>query len=241
MENPLIRKLERFVRLSAEDKEALIGISDRTRHVERHADIIRDGEQPDYVSLIMEGIACRYKLSENGERQIVAYLVPGDLCDIHIFILKQMDHSIGALTPITMIDISRQAMLDLLRSRPALTEALWWSSLVDSATLREWIFNVGMRTSYERTAHLLCELFVRLETVGLTDGIRGQVPLTQEELSDAVGVGRTHVNKTLQELQDDGLVELRRSSIEITDIKRLMQAGGFSANYLHLERPVFEH
>jgi CRP-like cAMP-binding protein len=236
MPNPLVRKLERFAELSDAEKAMLQGLCADSRIVQSGTEIIAEGAKPENVSLILEGYACRYKLSETGERQIVAFLVPGDLCDLHIFILKEMDHTIGAIGPVTLVDIPRDKLLAVFNEHVNVTRALWWSTLVDESTLREWIVNIGTRSSYERAAHLLCELCLRLETVGLASGNECEIKLRQEDISDAVGLTRAHVNTSLQTLQEQGVLRLGRGSIKVLDLARLKKAGRFSEVYLHLER-----
>jgi CRP-like cAMP-binding protein len=234
MDNPLIRKLENFSRLSDEDRQALENAASQIKHYHSREDIIREGDPPAGVNLILNGWACRYKHLEDGRRQIVAYFVPGDLCDLRVFILRQMDHSIMTLSPATVAAIPRDTILDLMERYPRITKALWWSTLVDEAILREWIVNVGQRTAYERIAHVLCELFVRLGSVGLTDGDTCEIPVTQAELADTVGLSTVHVNRTLQELRRNRLIDLRGKSLTILDLSALQDAAMFNANYLHL-------
>jgi CRP-like cAMP-binding protein len=236
MDNPLIRKLQRFIDLSDTDRAKLEALCAKSRTIEAGSDIIEEDAKPEVVYLIVEGSACRYKVSQDGRRQIVAFLVPGDLCDLHIFILKAMDHAIGALTPVEVVEISGRAMLELLENHPHIGRGLWWSTLVDEATLRQWIVNVATHTSDQRAAHLFCELFLRLETVGLASGNQCDIRLRQEDISDAVGLTRSHLNASLQRLQEEGAIELHRNSIKVLDFQRLKTIADFNANYLHLEQ-----
>jgi CRP-like cAMP-binding protein len=173
--NPLIRKLEAFELLPEADRRLLDQIVRSPQSVEAKVDLTREGDVPKAVNLILAGFACRYKVLPDGTRQIVAYLVPGDFCDLHVFILKEMDHSIATLSPCTVVQILRPEMLELME-RPAIARSMWWASLVDEATLREWLVNIGGRPAEQRIAHLLCELLLRLETVGLTNGMKSPIP-----------------------------------------------------------------
>jgi CRP-like cAMP-binding protein len=188
------------------------------------------------VRLILEGFACRYKLLADGRRQIMAYLVPGDFCDLHVFILKAMDHTIATLSPCRVVDIPRERILELTE-RSALARALWWATLVDEATLREWLVNIGARSAEERIAHLLCELLLRLRVVGLADGAEYELPITQAELADTMGLSSVHVNRVLQRLRGDGLITLKSKHLVILDVERLNAFGGFTPNYLYLAAP----
>ena len=151
IENLLLRKLELFGALDDADKQLLDQVVRTPRKVASHKDIIRQGEAPD-VHRVVDEFLYRFKVLRNGDRQIFAYLVPGDFCDLNIFILKEMNHSIATLTPSQVVDIPRARVLELF-DRPRIVRALWWATLVDEATLREWVVNLGQRDAEERIAH----------------------------------------------------------------------------------------
>jgi CRP-like cAMP-binding protein len=234
MANLLIRRLENFTRLSDSDKRMLEGAVRGVRQFSPRQDIIREDDPPGGVHLVLEGFACRYKHLEDGRRQIMAYFLPGDFCDLHVFVLKRMDHNLGALTLCTVADIPRETILDLL-SQPRIAQALWWATLVDEATLREWLVNLGQRTALERIANVLVELFVRLKAVGLTQGNRCELPVTQAELADSSGLSSVHVNRMVQQLRAEGLIQLRGRTLTILDPEGLKAAAMFNPNYLHLD------
>ncbi len=215
------------------DKRLLDEVVRRSREVGAREDLIREGDAPSDVHLVLEGFACRYKILEDGRRQIVAYLVPGDLCDPHVFILRTMDHDIATLSPCRVVDIPRRQVLEMM-DRPALARALWWATLVDEATLREWLVNIGARTAEQRIAHLLCELLLRLQTVGLADSDRYELPITQAELADTVSLTSVYVNRVVQRLRRNGLIAVRGKILVILDVERLKAFSGFNPNYLHL-------
>lgn len=238
MANILTRKLELFGPLPDSDKRALDDVVRSVREVGPREDLVREGESPGDVRLIVEGFACRYKLLESGTRQIVAYLVPGDFCDLHIFILRAMDHSIATLSRCHVVDIPRAQIMELFE-RPAVARAFWWATLVDEATLREWLINVGARSAETRIAHLLCELLVRLESVGLTVDDAYELPITQQELGDTTGLTNVHVNRVLQRMRSQDMITLRGGHLVIKDAARLKAFSGFNPNYLHLDaRPA---
>jgi CRP-like cAMP-binding protein len=235
MANVLTRKLEGLAPLSDEDRRLLDAVVAQSREVKANTDLIREGEAPNDVHLILEGFACRYKITSTGKRQIMAYLVPGDFCDLHVFILKHMDHSVAALSRCRVVAIPRSRVLEMTE-RPAVARALWWAALVDEATLREWLVNIGRRAAAERIAHLLCELLLRLRVVGLANGDSYAFPITQAELADTVGVSAVHVNRSLQVLRDAGLITLRSGQLVILDARRMQEFSGFNPNYLHLDK-----
>lgn len=238
----LIRKLQNFSRLSQRDKLALeTAAAGRVRPVPARQDIIREGDTPEPVNLVLDGWACRYKTLEDGRRQILAYLLPGDICDMRMFILKQMDHTVGTVTPVRIAEIPKDLVLDLTDRHPRVARALWWSSLVEEAITREWIVNNSQRSALERVAHLLCEVFIRLKAVGLTQGATCEFPVTQAELADTTGLSTVHMNRTLQELRSAGLIIFRGRSLTIPDLGRLKATALFNPAYLHLDHEGQDH
>jgi CRP-like cAMP-binding protein len=233
MDNALIRKFERLSPLSAEDRALLALATAKPYTVGPRQDIIAEGQAPDNVHLIVSGMACRQKITETGNKQIVAYLLPGDFCDLHVFILDQMDHTITTLTECMVVDIPRDTILRLTE-RPAIARALWWATLVDEGTLREALVNMGQRQAEERMAHFLCEMLTRLDAVGLVVDNSFDLPVTQADLGDTLGLSTVHINRTLQKLRERNLVIIDRRSVTVLDPKRLKASCGFNPNYLHL-------
>jgi CRP-like cAMP-binding protein len=232
----LIRKLEQFVRLSSADRAILSRAStERVRSFAPRIDIVREGEKPKSVNLVLAGWACRYKQLEDGRRQIVSFFLPGDICDLNVFILREMDHSICTITSVTMADLSRDFFDEISAGYPRIATAFWWESLVNSAIQREWTMSLGQRTAFERMAHLLCEIFLRLRLAGLTRNNGCELPLTQSDLADATGLSKVHVNRTLQELRSAELIVLKGKSLTVPSLERLMNAGLFNSNYLHMD------
>jgi CRP-like cAMP-binding protein len=233
----LALRLELFTKLSETEQEKLDALAKRNvRTVEPRRDIIREGDKPRAVNVVLDGWACRYKQLPDGRRQVVSFFLPGDLCDANVFILRQMDHSIGAITRVRIAEVTPDEFQSLMTGSQRITQALWWHELVDAAIAREWTTSLGQRTAYERIAHLLCELFVRLQSVGLTRDDNVDFPLTQSDLADATGLTAVHVNRTLQELRRDGLIELQGRVLRIPDLPRLEGVAMFNPNYLHLDR-----
>src|SRR3954471_6132283 len=215
LSNPLIMKLEHGASLTNEDRATLRTLSAETRHAEARHDLIHEGDRPESVYLVMSGIACRYKILADGKRQILAFLIPGDFCDLHVAILGVMDHSICTLSPCTIVEVSRETIADLTVNHPRIPRALWWATLVDEGILREWLTGMGQRSSESQTAHLFCELLLRLQTVGLATPNSYHLPLTQTDLADALGISAVHLNRILQQLRADGLITLKRSVLTI--------------------------
>lgn len=231
----LLRKLERFCLLGEEEKRALGAAMTMERQFAAREDLIHERKPTEGVFVIVDGFACRYKILPNGRRQIVGFLLPGDMCDLRVFLLKRMDHSICALSTVTATLIPPEAAMDLLERFPRLTRALWWTTIVEDSITREWVVNVGYRTALERVAHLFCETFHRLEAVGLTRTNQCRLPLTQIELGDTLALSSVHINRTLMYMRRENLVRLHRGQLELLNRRGLELAAGFDPNYLHLE------
>ena len=237
----VIRKLGRFVPLNDEEREALRQLARTARRLSRGTDLISEGDKPVSVFLLLEGWAYRYKSMVDGGRQIMAYLLPGDLCDVQIFLFEEMDHSIGLLSDALVAKIPAAEMLELMDRFPRIERALMWATLVDEATLREWLLNVGQRDALQRLAHLFCELCVRLSVVKLVDETDTfALPLTQAEMADTTGMTTVHVNRSLQRLRQDGLIVSKDGKLTILDFDRLAHIAGFNATYLHTDGPSVE-
>jgi len=233
---PLIRKLESILVLSDEERDVLRNVSGTIKTVGPRQDLVREGDRPHECCLILEGSAYRYKLTETGKRQIFSFHIPGDIPDLQSLHIDVMDHSLAALTATKALFIPHETVCDLMRRCPRIGDAFWRDTLIDAAVFREWIMNLGRREAYGRMAHLLCEFYVRLRAVGLTNGPAYEFPLTQAELADATGLSAVHVNRTLQELRGEGLITLRAGSLTVLDWERLKEAGEFDPAYLHLKK-----
>jgi CRP-like cAMP-binding protein len=228
--------LEAYAKLSQDDRALLGALINKTvREIGSRRDLVREGDKPRAVNVVLEGWGCAYKQLPDGRRQVVSFFIPGDLCDANVFILEEMDHSIGAITAMKYAEIGPEDFEMLMAQSPRITQALWWHELVVASIQREWTTNVGQRTAYERIAHLICELFLRLRAVGRTRGHSCDFPLTQNDLADATGLTAVHVNRVLKELQRQGLINRDKRAVEIADWNRLASVGDFNARYLHFE------
>ncbi|WP_260929193.1 Crp/Fnr family transcriptional regulator [Novosphingobium sp. 9] len=230
-------RLSAFVHLTSEDRLLLSqALEKRTRIVAPRQDIIREGEEPHYVHVILEGWAQRYKQLADGRRQILSFFINGDLCDTNVFILKEMDHSLSAVTSVRLAEIGQQEFQTLMDRSPRIARALWWHELVTVAIQREWTTSIGRRTAYERIAHLFCEMYVRQQVVDMIEDGSCEFPLTQAEIAEATGLTHVHVNRTVQEMRRDNLIELRNKRLLVKDLPSLMSVALFNPNYLHLDR-----
>jgi CRP-like cAMP-binding protein len=235
MPNPLVLKLEQRDRLSDDEKRVLESAISRVRVVEADEDIVHEGEHTSESSLLLDGFAARYKIFSNGRRQITAIYVPGDFVDLHSFLLKVMDHGVLALTPCRVAVVPHPALERITDEHPHLTRLLWLSTLIDGAIHREWLTTMGRLSATAQMAHFICELFLRLKAVGRVDGNTIQLPLTQAELGDTLGLSTVHVNRVLQELRKEGLIRWQGDALTILDWERLEKVGEFTPTYLNLQ------
>lgn len=233
MSNRFIEKLSNFAELAPKDKDALLLATSNAIKIAAKSDLIREGDRPGPVFIVLEGWACRYKILPNGARQVMAFLMPGDCCDLHIGLLAQMDHSIQVITPARVATIDREDMDSLMERHPKIAKAMYIAQLVDEGTMRSWITSMGRRTSIERVAHLMCELYLRSRNIGLSFDSHFILPISQILLADALGMTPVHLNRVLKELRLSGAMTLERGSLAITSPKKLVQIAGFDENYLH--------
>ncbi|PVE24118.1 Crp/Fnr family transcriptional regulator [Microvirga sp. KLBC 81] len=234
--HPLVRKLESIFTLTDDERQALLDLPMQATVIKEDQDVVREGDRPSRSFVILSGFTGTYKVTGDGRRQIVAFCIPGDMPDVQSLHLKVLDISVATLTPCSVGFITHEALWDLCLRYPRITAAFWRETLVEAASFREWLLNVGQREAYHRMAHILCELLVRLRAVGLAEDHVCDLPITQAEFADALGVSTVHVNRVLQELRADGLIETRGTQLIIPDWEKLKQAGDFDETYLHLKQ-----
>lgn len=233
MHNRFISKLRGLSPLNDNATAALAAATAKSRKVPARCDLIREGDRPGAVFVILDGWACRYKILPSGSRQVFAFLMPGDSCDLHIGLLAEMDHSIQTIVPSIVAMIDRVEMDAIMDGHRCVAKAIYIGQLIDEGTMRAWITSMGRRTSTERVAHLMCELYLRARNIGLTDNSHLELPLSQLLLADALGMTPVHLNRVLKQLRLAGAMTLKRGSLLITDPAKLVEIAGFDENYLH--------
>lgn len=198
--------------------------------------IVRSGTRLEVSLLLTSGIVSRYKDLSGGERQIQELHVTGDFVDLHGFLLKELDHNVAAVSACRMAVVPHERLKRITEEYPHLTRMLWFSTVLDAAIQRETILSIGRRSAVSRIAHLLCELAVRLRTVGASDGRRFALPMTQLDVADATGLTSVHVNRMLKQLRDQQLLTFRGGEVVIGDWDRLAKVAEFDTAYLHLQK-----
>jgi CRP-like cAMP-binding protein len=197
---------------------------------------IAAGQPLDRSTVLLDGLIGRYKDLSGGQRQITELHVSGDFVDLHSFTLKVLDHNLMTLTPCRIAEVPHAALERVTERFPHLTRVLWFCTNLDACIHREWELSLGRRSAIQRTAHLFCELHVRLGIVGLATDAGFALPITQAVLAECLGLTPVHVNRVLRELREARLVAFRAGTVELTDLPGLRRVAEFDPGYLYLDR-----
>ncbi|EJL20181.1 Crp/Fnr family transcriptional regulator [Novosphingobium sp. AP12] len=233
---PMLDKLLLWLPLDASDQAAVLALPHTAKELRAHDFIVREDETPTHSCLLLSGYVYRHKSAGNGGRQIFSIHMKGDVVDLHSSILRRADHNVQAMTPVEVALIPSMAIRAIAADYPQVGQAMWYETLVDAAIFREWTLNVGRRDARARTAHLLCEFALRLKVAGLADSSGYDLPMTQDQLADALALTNVHVNRMLRILSEAGLIERDKRSVRILDFAQLARIGDFDSRYLHLDR-----
>ena len=232
----LIRKLESIATLSNEDRVAILRLPTRVRQFEVRQNIAHEGDQPSHCCLILDGWVCRHKVLSVGKRQIFSFHIAGDVPDLQNLHIRAMDHSLTAVTKVTVALVPHESIRDLIDRHPTICALLWRDTLIDAGIFREWMIGIGRRSAFQRIAHLFCEMYLKLQAVGLARDFRCPMPITQADLADALGLTGVHVNRVLMAMRAQTLITLHSSTLVITDWDKLLRVSEFDPAYLHLEK-----
>lgn len=231
----LERKLGHHVAFSRAEREAIDRLLARdVRNLRGRSVLIEEGAAPREISVVVEGWACRYATLEDGRRQVVAFYLPGDVCDFDVFMMSHFDQSIAAIDGMRVAGISRSALSELSKSHPRISHAFWWESLAAAAIQRAWLINIGHRNALQRVAHLFSELVRRLEAIGRFDQDRCELPLTQNDIGEACSMTAVHTNRTIQALRKLGVIDLRQRTLGVLNRAALHDIADFEPSYLQL-------
>ncbi len=232
-----VARLRRYADLGEREAGVLESLlSRRVRAVSSRADLAPEGAPTDRVHFVLRGWACRYKVLEDGRRQIVSVLLPGDACCLDEYLPVHLDHAIAPLSRLTFAEVPRDDILAAVRACPGLGDAFGWAESLTRAIQRQWTVNLGRRTASEKIAHLLCELHHRLDAVGYAVAGSFETHLSQVDMADALGLSTVHVNRTVRDLREAGLIQLDTRRVAILDHEALARMAQFDPAYL--EAPV---
>jgi CRP-like cAMP-binding protein len=232
----LVRKIEHYDVLTDDERDVLRGLTGMEREIPANTDIVDQGSRPTHSTLLMEGFCGRYTLLPDGDRQITSLHISGDFVDLHSFLIKPMDHAVVSITRCVIVEIQHSELKKITETQPHLTRLLWLSTLTDAAIHREWLVAMGARTAPKRLAHFICETYFRLAAVDRAANLRFDLPMTQNDLGDTLGLTAVHINRTLQDLRGRGLVTWQGAAIEILDWGKLTDFAQFDPNYLSMQQ-----
>ncbi len=229
-----LAKIEARSTLSAEEREVVLALPVTPRQMQANRDVVRLGEQVEHACLVADGYVARFAQLEDGSRQIVSLHIAGDMVDLYSLMLPAVPTPLVTLTPVTLLQIPHAVLRSLAFRHPGLAAAFWRECVVDGNIVAQWLVNVGRRDARGRLAHLLCELAVRSNHIGRFRRGRFPLPVTQEQIADALGLTSVHVNRMIQSLRGEGLVQMSQREMIILDWQGLQHAGEFDPAYLHL-------
>jgi CRP-like cAMP-binding protein len=229
-----VAKLRSHSEVSPEQESALIRMPRRQASLPRGGTILHEGTRQPTCFMVATGVLSRYRTLRDGTSQICGFQLPGDMPDLHALILNPMDHAVRASTESTILVIDQSALLEALEAHPSLCTIFWRETLVDAAIFREWTANVGARNALSRIAHLLCEIYVRMNAIGRVRNRMCHFPVTQQTIAEATGLSLVHINRSMQVLRKEGLVELTSGYLKMQNWDRLADVAEFDTTYLHL-------
>jgi len=229
-------KLRARDEVGPEEEKALRGLVAATVDVPADQVLIHAGRDLNESTLLLDGWMARAKDLQSGQRQLAELQVPGDFVDLHGFTLKRLDHDLITLSRCRVATVPHSRLKDMTERFPHLARLYWLMTNIDAAIQREWTLSLGRRSAIARMAQLFCELRLRLGLVGLVQNDSYDFPLTQVELGECLGLTAVHVNRTIQELRRQGVVDLERRRVTIRDLKALESIAEFDSRYLYFDR-----
>ncbi len=218
-----------------EDRAALEASVGEIRSVPARMTLVRKDERVHFSTYLIEGLICRYMDDREGLRQLVAVHVPGDFVDLHAYPLKHLDHDVATLTACKIATVPHKNLDIVMRERPELAKFLWFSTLLDAAMHREWIFRLGRLNAMARVGHFFCEIEAKLRAVGLSDGASFELAMTQNDLGEACGITPVHMNRMLRMLKEQGLLQMRAGQVQLLDRPALARLSEFDPSYLFID------
>ncbi len=236
MDNLLLKTLELRDELSAAERAVVSDMIQTVHRVSARTDFVSEGDRATNSSLMLSGLSARYNVIGDGKRQISAIHIPGDFVDLHSLLIEPMDHSVTALTDCNIALVPHNLLRELTRSEPHLMRMFWLLTVIDSAIFRQWLVAAARLPAEAQLGRFFCEIHTRMNAVGLADGFSFDLPITQTDLGDAMGLSLVHVNKSLQKMRREGLLLWQGSRVDLLDWERLTAMAEFDPTYLNLER-----
>jgi len=229
----LVAKTEEHGTLVPRDVSALRSLEPRTRQLQPGEDLVRQGDIPNSAVMVLRGMLARHHMLPGGDRQYLSFHIAGDMPDLQSLFVNMMDHSVCAMDAAEVATFPHGELQSLFLDRPGVAFAMWRMTLVDAAIFRQAITNNSARPPASRLAHFFCEQLVRAREAKLTTDGTCSLPLTQEELGQALGLSLVSVNRALQKLRRDDLIEFRNNRLEVRDWPKLSGLASFDDGYLH--------
>lgn len=223
--------------LARAEQAALDDATLPAKSVGANVDLIREGARTDSLLIVTEGWAYRYTTTRDGGRQFPTLVVPGDVGNLDSLMLDPLDYGLRTVTQATVVALPRARALALAEQFTGIARTFTWLALIENMTLSKWALSLGRRSAKGRLAHLLCELSVRLNAEE-GDQSRFILPLTQEQIADALGLTPVHVNRTMRELRTEGMITIWNRTITLPKVAQLREIGGFDPEYLHIDPPM---
>ena len=227
-----MQKLNRFLLLSQEELASLAALEARRRTIVAHTEIVHERQERHQAFILQQGWACAFKMLPDGGRQIINFSIPGDIMGLRSVLLRTSDHAFSAVSDIVVAEVSGATMMETFQRVPRLGAAILWAASRDEAMVVEHLVNIGRRSALVRTAHLLLELGLRLQLVGLGSESGYACPLNQYLMADALGLTAIHLNRILRQLRERRLATFREGHVEIHDIVALRDLAEYHSGYL---------
>ena len=219
--------------LRAAELDTLDRAVSEVRSLVHGEEVVRRGQRMETSTYLVSGFMIRSVTDSEGGRQILGLHIPGDFVDLHAFPLKRLDHDVSAVGDVRIAQVSHRALRAIIEQHPHLTRILWYSTLLDAAMHREWIFRLGRLDALGRVCHFLCETEMRLRFVEMSDGVTFPMPLSQREIAEVCGITSVHMSRTMAALRQLDLVAFDGGAVTILNYQGLADLGEFDGDYLY--------
>jgi CRP-like cAMP-binding protein len=231
-----INRLTQIGALSDDDKAALLRLEGDIRDVDRGEDILRPGDRPKHSIGVVSGLLYRYTINRQGQRQIHSFYVPNDTPCLETLHIDVMDNSLAAIVPSRIVSVPHERIYGLMDARPKVLALMWRETLVQAAVFREWLMRNSQMLAHAQMAHFFCEIMARSRAAGVARDDTCDLPITQQDLAEALGMSTVHANRTLMILREGGLADLRGGKLHVLNWPKLAEAAEFDPAYLHLRK-----